>query len=323
MNGDYIIRNLEADGNIQLNPNVSGEYKLTVNIEGDVLTSGEKNVTFNGSGHVTMNMAQNGTFGGENANVTILAEKVTSSAAGISAGIIGKTVTVTTKNGFGTETNPVAVTVKDSTGGGFNTTEQNQGSVYLESYSDFYAGKLTVPDTEVISMNLHKNNLFGINSSHILKGGTPIIIDAGNIGTDTERIQTVIGNGGFYVTANGDVYLNQKGDARIQYLEALNRLELTATGSILNISDGVAIRAKDILLNAGKAVGTDEKPLTMAQLSMGSLEVIARDSLWLDNRSDDLNLISVISTDGNVTILSQSNIFDIGDGSEETLQAQK
>ena len=323
VDGYYVIRNLKADGNIRLNPNVSGDHRLNVDIEGNVLTSGENDVLFNGTGHVTMHMAPGGTFGGENANVTIHTEQVTSSVAGKRLEIIGKTITVTTEKGFGTETNPVAVTMKDSTGSGFNVTEKNQGSVYLESYSDFYIGKVTVPDTEVISMNLHKNHLFGIDNTHLLKGGRLILMDAGNIGTETDRIQTRIGNGGFTIVSNGNIYLNQTGDARIQLIEALNRLELTVTGNIINISDGAAIQAKDIILKAEKAIGTAEKPLMMMQLPNGSLKALANGSLWLDNQSDDLNIISVISTNGDVTILSKTNIFDAGDGSEETVQGQK
>ena len=323
VSGQYEISDITAGSSILLRAMAMGENETVVVLKGRVETNGESDVTFNGFGHTKLHF-NGGSFGGENANVTVQTENVTTEKTGNRSEIFGKTVTVSTTGGFGTEKNPIAVTVNTADGSGFNISISNQGAVYAESYADLYIGILIVPEDQIIWMKMNGYHLYGVNNANKVTAGAWTVIDVKTIGTPAQKLNTVIGNGGFDLTAGDSIYIHQTGNAYVKHIHAANTLDMTTDKNLLNICpDSAAMTAKDFILQAGGRIGTQTTAMIISELSGGSLTAIAGGDIWIENISDELHVKKVVSENGNVSLTTGRNLLNGSQNDEDAVSGQK
>ena len=134
--------------------------------------------------------------------------------------------------------------------------------------------------------------------------GRHIKLNAANVGTKTNPVLVQTGADGIS-SQSTSLYLYGAGDLVLENLTAEKLLDVRASGNVIlkNGHTGIALKAQQLNLAAGKGIGTKEAPITIQIGNMG-INVHASNDIFLTQKNQAGYIHSAQSDKGNITILA-------------------
>jgi len=146
--------------------------------------------------------------------------------------------------------------------------------------------------------------------------GTTVVEDASVAGTVITSIVInqvkdlpVSATGAVSITAVKDIFLGSQGDLKIGLLKTDGSVRLKVGKGITNASGGTAanVSAASLIIEGGDGgIGAGDARIYANLSSAGTLTARARDSIYLDETSGNLNIESVYSQSGDVSLKAEN-----------------
>jgi Ca2+-binding RTX toxin-like protein len=210
--------------------------------------------------------------------------------------------------------------------GVFNATSDN-GSVYVQS---------TVPDLTVGSVSAGTNASLvtaqsivsaGTSAPQVTTGGDLTLVAGAGVIAATDAgnspFEIVVGGQLISAGAGGNVDLEAtSGDLDYQRISAGGDVTLSVDhGSLLQTVSGPGIGGDNLTAYASNSIGKSSQYVTLLIGSSGTVDALALNgNIWIDeaagagNANGDLNIASAAAFNGNVNLMADGSIFNVGGG---------
>jgi hypothetical protein len=283
------------------------------------------NLSLNGNGSIIGNTAST--------MVNIKAGEITTDK-GIAdrVDISGKELVFILNNGgMGSTTNPISI----NTGiGGLSITANGAYPITILNFTDpLYIKKIETLGEVVIKSKYKVINAREDSGANIIAGKLTLNIseDGHGIGASNDYIVINIGTGGIYVSAKDDIYLKQieraayigninsekgsidlisSGDIIITNITANTYADITSVnGNIIGAINEEVITALTITLTAGGGIGSSTQSIVLG-LGDGELSISANNDIFIEDNEGNINLINVLSENGNITLIANGSIVN-------------